>query len=90
MPHLEPESCHTPPVTLWQKPCGPLWHENPAIFSLSSDLIPIRKPHGSPCRIVVNRDPFRRLGFRETLERRCVRPYTNYPNGAYNTARCRQ
>ena len=26
-------------------------------------LISIRKPHGPPCRIVVNRDPFRDLGF---------------------------
>ena len=28
---------------------------------LSSDLISIRKPHGPPCRIVVNRDSFREL-----------------------------
>ena len=37
------------------------------LSSLSSDLIPIRKTDGPPCRIVVNRDPFRDLGFRGKL-----------------------
>ena len=31
--------------------------------SLSADFISLRKPHGPPCRIVVNRDSFRELRF---------------------------
>ena len=39
-------------------------HKKTADFPpLSADLISLRKPHGPPCRIVVNRDSFRELGF---------------------------
>ena len=37
---------------------------------LSADLIRVRKPHGPPCRIVVNRDPFRDPRLREPVQRR--------------------
>ena len=36
--------------------------------SLSTNLIGVCKPHGPPCRIVVNRDSFRDLGFGAALE----------------------
>ena len=76
-----------PPLSLYRKTSGSKYHEKHPGFGSSNRI-------GKPCcpvgRIAVNRDPFRDLGFRETLERRCVRPYTDYPNGAYNTARCRQ
>ena len=40
----------------------------PPDFPLSADLIRVRKPHGPPCRIVVNRDSFGELGFGAALE----------------------
>ena len=67
-PTLSRNRAPPPPLNAGQKPCGPLGHENPPIFSLSADLIRVRKAGGPPGRKVVNRDAFRDLGFRETLE----------------------
>ena len=59
------------PYTLGMTPSeGGAWYQRPpgtikttVLDPLSSDLISIRKPHGPVRRIVVNRDPFRKLRF---------------------------
>ena len=52
--------CHTPPLSLGQKLSGPLGHEKHPEFGPSNRL---RKPRCPERRIVVNRDPFRKLRF---------------------------
>ena len=36
--HTLSRNLATPPVTLWQNPCGPQWHENPLDFPLSQPI----------------------------------------------------
>ena len=61
----------TPPLlSLWQKACGPRWHEKHPGFGPSNRL---RKSGGPVRRIIVNRDPFRHPRFREALELRSSR-----------------
>ena len=73
MPHLEPESCHPPPSERVAKTMRSFVARKPAgLTPPSADLIPIRKPDGPPCRIVVNRDPFRHPRLRETFEFRAL------------------
>ena len=59
-----------PPLSLFQKACGPKFHEKHPGFGSSNRI-------GKPCcpvrRIAVNRDPFRKLRFREALELRSSR-----------------
>ena len=56
----------TPPLlSLFQKACGPKFHEKHPGFGSSNR---IGKPCGPVRRIVVNRDPFRDLGFRAALK----------------------
>ena len=50
--------CTPPPLSLEQKACGPQEHEKHPGFGLSNRL---RKPGCPERRIVVNRDPFRKL-----------------------------
>ena len=54
-----------PPLSLEQKACGPLEHEKHPGFGSSNRL---RKPRCPVRRILVNRDPFRDLGFRAALK----------------------
>ena len=54
-----------PPLSLRQKACGPQRHEKHPGFGSSNR---ISKPCGPVRRIVVNRDPFRDLGFRAALK----------------------
>ena len=60
--------CHTlsrnlatpPPSERVAKPMrSPVAQKIMDLDPLSADLIPVRKPDGPPCRVVVNRDPFR-------------------------------
>ena len=58
--------CHTPPfVPVAKSISGPQWHEKHPEFGSSNR---IGKPCGPVRRIVVNRDPFRDLGFRAALK----------------------
>ena len=54
-----------PPLSLRQKISGPQRHEKHPEFGPSNRL---RKPRCPERRIVVNRDPFRDLGFRAALK----------------------
>ena len=58
--------CHPPPLSLWQKACGPQWHEKHPGFGPSNRL---RKPGRPKRRIVVNRDPFREIRFGKLSQR---------------------
>ena len=49
-----------PPLSLYQKACGPQYHEKHPKFGPSNRL---RKPGCPVRRITVNRDPFRKLRF---------------------------
>ena len=51
---------YTPPLSLYRKACGCLYHEKHPDFTGSTRL---RKPGCPVGRIVVNRDPFRKLRF---------------------------
>ena len=89
MLHLRPDLCYNPPserVTKTKR--SPVTLKAGDLGSLSADLIPLRKPDGSPCGIVVNRDSFRYLGFRETLQRR--QALQGFPESSIrNRSRCR-
>ena len=65
-----------PPLSLWQKACGPQWHEKHPGFGPSNRL---RKSGGPVRRIVVNRDPFRKVRFGKYQEFLVPLPGLNQP-----------
>ena len=63
--HPHAFSWNTPPLSLFQKACGPKFHEKHPGFGPSNR----RSKPGCPIRrTLVNRDPFRDLGFRAALK----------------------
>ena len=78
--HRLSDSWNTPPsvsVPGWIGQCS---NKNPRFSFLSADLIRVCKPHGPPCGVVVNRDPFRELRFGQFVERR--RPLHSSPEAS--------
>ena len=66
-----------PPLSLYQKACGPQYHEKPPGFRPSNRL---RKPGCPVRRIVVNRDPFHKLRFGKFQEFLVPLPGLNHPS----------